>query len=67
MKEYQDDLCDFCGTECYCFTEKDLHMHLDDVPDIGRGASFEEREHSIWLDTFCPEKKCLDKTGTELV
>jgi len=24
MEEYQDDLCDFCGTECYCFTKKDV-------------------------------------------
>jgi hypothetical protein len=51
MEEYQDDLCDFCGTECYCFTKKDV----------------EEKEHSAWLDTFCPENSCLDKTGTELV
>jgi len=50
MEEYQDDLCDFCGTECYCFTKKDV-----------------EEEPSVWLDTFCPEKECLGKTGTELV
>jgi hypothetical protein len=47
MEEYEDNLCDFCGTECHCITEK--------------------KEDSVWLNTFCPEKECLDKTGTELV
>lgn len=51
MKEYQDDLCDFCGTECYCVKEEKT----------------EEKEHDVWLNTFCPEDECLNKTGTELI
>jgi hypothetical protein len=51
MKEYQDDLCDFCETECYCTTKEESKKEKD----------------GVWLDTFCPEKECLNKTGTELV
>jgi hypothetical protein len=51
VKEYEDDLCDFCGTECHCTTKKES----------------KKEEDSVWLKTFCPEDSCLDKTGTELV
>jgi hypothetical protein len=52
VKEYEDDLCDFCGTECHCTTRKE---------------SKTEEEDGVWLKTFCPEDSCLNKTGTELV
>jgi len=51
VEEYQDDLCDFCGTECHCVTKKES----------------EKKEDSVWLDVFCPEDSCLDKTSIELV
>jgi hypothetical protein len=57
MSDEQDNF-DICAVEC----------KLNDTSmDTDAGKTFTHKEHSIWLDMFCPELTCLEKTGTDLI